>query len=273
MATVIGADPVEMTQNNYVITMLTFFHLQDTKIKLSQIVHNKPYLHRLAFLGDAVLKSYVVNELVAQAGIYCNKLFKRTYAYVSNASLALVFVKLAFETRSGSKNIIKFRGTVIEAMLGYTEMHNPQLTRQVVKQIMNVIDATRDAVVPSKPAPAPKIHVGRAKVQIQLGCAARPCSMVTRLRTGVPACKSAPASSTTPVKKGTYLSVPCSSGLRKHEGKTASHKNQAQQALDHVTLSKHKNTVKRKKAQKQLKVKGGIKKQAKTVNGWQLVPT
>ncbi len=121
-----------------VATIINFFHLQNTVFFWEYLLNNRVYMRHLAFLGDAVLKTYVVHELMRRGGICCPSLFSRTTSYITNKNLSIVFEKLSFQAAiswtfpklyPSKPPGIKFMGTVIESMLGSTFLHCSEHTQ------------------------------------------------------------------------------------------------------------------------------------------------
>lgn len=115
------------------------------------------YRKRLAFLGDAVLKSDVVKYLVARQGLQWPDLCRHTEYFVSNASLSVVFEKLqlqkaidSYVLKSGITSVHN-KATYIEALLGSTEMLAPKQTCKVVAKVINLLKGTLPRPLPLEP--------------------------------------------------------------------------------------------------------------------------
>ena len=130
-----------------VANIINFFYLQNTMF-FWEYLNNRVYMRHLAFLGDAIFKTYVVHELMRRGGICCTSLFSRTTTYITNKNLSIVFEKLSFQAAISwtfpkylSKPPgMKFMGTVIESMLGSTFLHCPERTREVVVSLMECME-------------------------------------------------------------------------------------------------------------------------------------
>lgn len=154
-----------------VTTIIIFFHLQNSTFDWEYLLTHETYMKRLAFLGDAVLKSYVVTDLIGRGGICCAGLCSRTESYITNKNLSLVFDKLSFGTAISwtapsffgiSRPSTKLMGTCIESMLGCTEMHRPERTYEVVVRLMEFLEKSNFGK--SKSADCCALKVGKPRL-------------------------------------------------------------------------------------------------------------
>ena len=132
-------------------------------------------MNRLAFLGDAVLKSCVVTELIERGEICCAGLCSRTESYITNKNLSIVFEKLSFGNAVSwtvpnffgvSRPSTKLMGTIIESMLGGTQIHRPECTKEVVVRLMEILEKSN--FNQSKSADCCAIKVGKLKPRVQI---------------------------------------------------------------------------------------------------------
>jgi hypothetical protein len=93
-----AATTTTIRYKSLVTAIIAFFSLKNTTFDWEQLFTDKKYMKRLAFFGDANLKSCVVTELVRRGGICCASLCSNTESYITNKNLSLVFGKLSFGT-------------------------------------------------------------------------------------------------------------------------------------------------------------------------------
>lgn len=129
-----------------IASLTDFFLLRDSEFSFERVCTDTPYRKRLAFLGDAVLKPYVVKFLVARQGLQWIDLCRQTEHLVSNAYLSVVFEKLKLQKSIDSyvgqwgTNDIHDKATYVEAMLGLTEMLAPKNSCTVVANIISLLN-------------------------------------------------------------------------------------------------------------------------------------
>ena len=80
--------------------LLEFFQLQGCHHLWHEIVSDKPSRDKLALIGDAALKYYVVKELVARNVDNSNDLHFRSQTYITNERLGLLQGKVDGEGRN-----------------------------------------------------------------------------------------------------------------------------------------------------------------------------
>ncbi len=210
-------------------------------------------MKRLAFLGDAVLKSYVVTELIGRGGICCAGLCSRTESYITNKNLSLVFDKLSFGTAISwtipfffgvSRPSTRFMGTCIESMLGSTELHCPERTHEVVVRLMECMEKSNFGKGNAAICCALKADKPKALVQTCLG------KLVTSQRAHL---KAAATKHTLLVKH------PLAQRRKKAVTEVAAPNSQhGPKEQKHAT--QRKKSKKKNRSQKLLGVQGGIKK-------------
>ena len=157
-----------------VTTIIICFHLQNTSFDWEYLLTHTQYMKLLAFLGDAVLKSYVVTELIGRGGICCAGLCTRTESYITNKNLSIIFDKLSFETAISwtvpsffgiGRPSAKLMGTLIESMLGCTETYRPERTHEVDVSLMEFLEESNFGK--PKAADCCAIKVGKPKACVQ----------------------------------------------------------------------------------------------------------
>ena len=98
--------------------LLEFFQLQGCNHIWHEIVFDKPRRDKLALIGDAALKYYVVKELVARNVDSSSDLHSRSQTYITNERLGLLQGKVDLFTANGSTLTNKTIATYVEALLG-----------------------------------------------------------------------------------------------------------------------------------------------------------
>ena len=181
----------------------------------------------------------------AGKGICCAGLNTRTESYITNKNLSIVFDKLSFETAITwsvpsffgiSRPNTKLMGRCVESMLGATQMHRPECTHQVVVSLMEVLE--RSHFTQSKVAACCAIKVGKPK---------------TRVCLNKPVIKSHAKAAT----KDTLL---VKHPLAECKDKTVTEAISQQKPKEQKHAMQPKKSMKKKKSQKLLGVKGGIRK-------------
>ncbi|GAQ84590.1 hypothetical protein KFL_001960070 [Klebsormidium nitens] len=91
---------------------------------LHKLVSDKETREKLALVGDAALKFYVIKELLAQGVTAPSELHKKTQDIVTNESLAKLAGQLKLTAALGSTQPgVKTAATFMEALLGAGEVH------------------------------------------------------------------------------------------------------------------------------------------------------
>ncbi len=214
-------------------------------------------MKRLAFLGDAILKAYVITELIRRGGICCAGLCSTTESYITNKNLSFVFTKLSFGTAMSltvpsffghSLPSTKLMGTCIERMLGCTEMYCPESTYAVVVVLMEFLEKINFGK--PKAVDCCALKIGKPKPRVQTSLA----KLVTCQR----AHAKAAATKHTPLVKH-----PLAQRTKKAVTEVAapnSHLGPKEQK--HATQQKKRK--KKNRSQKLLGVQGGINKKSKS---------
>lgn len=237
-----------------VTAIIAFFHLENSTFDWEYLFTNIRYMKRLAFLGDAVLKPYVVTELISREGICSAGLCSRTESYITNKNLSLVFDKLSFGVAISltvpsffglSLPCTKLMGTIIESMLGCTEMYCPEYTYEVVVVLMDFIDKSN--LGKPKAADYCALKVGKHKPRVQT-CLGKPATS-QRARA-----KAAATKDTLLVKHS----------LAECRNKAAATPNSQPEPKQQKHAMQHKKRRKKKRSQKLLGVRGGITKKSKS---------
>ena len=237
-----------------VTAIIAFFHLENTTFDWEYLFTDKQYMKRLAFLGDAVLKPYVVTELIRREGICCAGLYSRTESYITNKNLSLIFDKLSFGIAMSltvpsffglSLPSTKLMGTIIESMLRCTEMYCPEYTYKVVVVLMELMEKSN--LEKPKAADCCAFKVGKHKPRIKT-CLGKPA---TSQRAHA---KAAATKDTLLVK---YSLAEC-------ENKAVATPSGQSMPKEQKHAMQHMKRRKKKRSQKLLGVRGGITKKSKS---------
>lgn len=236
-----------------VTAIIAFSHLENTTFDWEYLFTDKQYMKRLAFLGDAVLKPYVVTELIRRKGICCAGLYSRTGSYITNKNLSLIFDKLSFGIAMSltvpsffglSLPSTKLMGTIIESMLGCTEMYCPEYTYKVVVVLMEFLEKSN--LGKPKAADCCALKAGKHKPHVQI-CLGKP---ETSHRAHA---KSAATKDSLLVKHS----------LAESNNKAVSTPNSQPEPKEQKHAMQHKKRRKKKRSPKLLGVRGGITKKSK----------